>query len=129
MTLWINVIGVPIGVWALYEPFSGRSVIPEWTLWLSGFNLIAFTLVLTSTYITIWRRTKLVLKSWPKRVAYMLRVNPISTMIWWVIWLIPLLIGLRMYLLDEGLIWQRTEKIDANRKLVRIQTDAAPTHR
>jgi hypothetical protein len=49
----------------------------------------------------------------------MIRINPISAIIWWIIWLIPLFIGFRMYLLDEGLVWQRTEKIDANQALVR----------
>ena len=40
-------------------------------------------------------------------------------MAWWLIWLIPLWIGLRMFLRDEGLVWERTEKTDANHKLVR----------
>jgi hypothetical protein len=35
------------------------------------------------------------------------------------LWIIPLTIGLRMYLRGEGLVWERTEKIDANNALVR----------
>jgi hypothetical protein len=40
-------------------------------------------------------------------------------MIWWFLWIIPLTIGLRMYLRDEGLEWERTEKVDAKNALVR----------
>jgi hypothetical protein len=40
-------------------------------------------------------------------------------MIWWFLWIIPLTIGLRMFLRGEGLVWERTEKIDANNALVR----------
>jgi cellulose synthase/poly-beta-1,6-N-acetylglucosamine synthase-like glycosyltransferase len=119
MTLWINALGVPIGIWALYAWLSGRSIIPEWTVWLSAFNIVAFTVVMTLQYISTWKRTKLVLDAWHERVFYMIRINPISAIIWWIIWLIPLFIGFRMYLLDEGLVWQRTEKIDANQALVR----------
>jgi hypothetical protein len=49
----------------------------------------------------------------------MLRVNPLALMIWWFLWIVPLAIGSRMYLRDEGLAWQRTEKIDANKLLIR----------
>lgn len=40
-------------------------------------------------------------------------------MIWWLIWIIPLWIGWRMYREDTGLEWARTLKIDANATLVR----------
>jgi len=55
----------------------------------------------------------------------MLRINPISAFIWWFLWLIPLVIGFRMYLLDQGLAWQRTEKIDANKLLIRRKLQRA----
>jgi hypothetical protein len=55
----------------------------------------------------------------------MLRVNPVSIMIWWILWIMPLFIGLRMYLRDEGLVWERTQKIDANNALVRGQLERA----
>ena len=57
------------------------------------------------------------------RAWYMLRVNPVALMIWWLVWLIPLWIGFRMFLKDEGLVWERTEKIDANHTLVRSAPD------
>ena len=61
----------------------------------------------------------LVFTRWRDRAWYMLRVNPLSLMIWWFLWIVPLAIGFRMYLRDEGLAWQRTEKIDANKVLIR----------
>jgi hypothetical protein len=48
-------------------------------------------------------------------------------MIWWFLWLIPLFIGFRMYLRDEGLAWQRTEKTDANKVLIRKKMQDHPT--
>jgi hypothetical protein len=32
----------------------------------------------------------------------------------------PLFIGIQMFVRDKGLIWERTEKVDANHDLVRI---------
>jgi hypothetical protein len=58
----------------------------------------------------------------------MLRVNPISAIIWWLLWNVPLAIGFWMFVRDEGLAWQRTEKIDANKLLIRekLQSAGAP---
>jgi glycosyltransferase XagB len=72
-----------------------------------------------SIYWTTWKRTALVLNSRRDRLWYLLRVNPISLMVWWLIWLVPLWIGYRMFREDGGLVWARTVKIDANAMLVR----------
>lgn len=119
MTLWFNAIGVPLGLWALVSWMTGTSSLPEWTLVLAALNVGAFAVSLTIQYVSTWKRTKLVLRTRRQRIRYMIRINPISAIIWWVLWLIPLFLGFRMYLQDEGLIWQRTEKIDANQKLIR----------
>ena len=119
LSLWVNSIGVPTGIWALVMLFLHKHYVPEWTLWLAAVNLTAFAISLCFLYIKIWPRTGLVLNSFGSRLWYMLRINPVSAMIWWVIWIIPLAVGLRMFLKDEGLVWQRTEKTDANQVLVR----------
>jgi hypothetical protein len=119
LSLWINAIGVPVGIWAVVEYFTHANVLPIWMVWFSLLNITLFVVALTLLYINTWRRTKLVLNRWIDRVWYMLRVNPVFAMIWWFLWIIPLAIGYRMYLLDEGLAWQRTEKIDANKMLIR----------
>ena len=74
---------------------------------------------LTHLYVHTWRRAALVLPRRRDRVWYLLRVNPVFIMAWWLVWLIPLWIGFGMYLRDEGQIWERTEKSDANHTLVR----------
>lgn len=123
LSLSINLIGIPTGLWAMWTYAAGTSIIPPWIAWVAVLNLAAFITSLGFLYRNIWRRTALVLDTFGQRVWYMLRVNPISAMIWWVFWIVPLAIGLRMYLLDEGLIWERTRKIDANNQLVRARLD------
>jgi hypothetical protein len=70
-------------------------------------------------YWKTWQRTALIFTRWFDRIWYMLRVNPVTALVWWFLWIVPLAIGFRMYVLDEGLAWQRTEKIDANKVLIR----------
>lgn len=94
-------------------------VVPLWTLCLAAVNLTLFAWSLSLLYANTWRRTGLVYTRWRDRAWYMLRINPLSAMMWWFLWIVPLVIGFRMYLLDEGLAWQRTEKIDANKLLIR----------
>lgn len=119
LSLWLNAVGVPVGLWALWRWYDGSSPLPLWLAPLVAINVYFFALSLTMLYIRTWQRTALVLDGFWARVWYMLRVNPLFVMIWWVVWLIPLAIGFKMYLRDEGLVWERTEKSDANNELVR----------
>jgi cellulose synthase/poly-beta-1,6-N-acetylglucosamine synthase-like glycosyltransferase len=119
LSLWINTIGLPLGIWAFWMYLAQTHVVPVWTLWLAAVNLALFAWSLLLLYGNTWRRTGLVYTRWRDRAWYMLRINPLSAMIWWFLWIVPLVIGFRMYLLDEGLAWQRTEKIDANKLLIR----------
>jgi glycosyltransferase XagB len=121
LSLSLNAFGLPLGVWAAWMYFAQAHVVPAWTLWIAVINLTLFAYSLSLLYANTWRRTRLVCRRWTQRVWYMLRINPISAMIWWFLWLIPLFIGFRMYLLEEGLAWQRTEKIDANKMLIRAK--------
>jgi glycosyltransferase XagB len=119
LSFFVNVIGVPIGLWAAWAYFAHAHVVPEWTLWLALVNAALFAYFLTTLYASTWSRTALVCRRWWDRAWYMLRINPLSAMLWWLLWTIPMVIGLRMYILDEGLAWQRTEKVDANKHLIR----------
>lgn len=125
LSLWLNAVGAPIGVWALWRWYEETSPLTLWLLPLVAINLACFLLSMTVLYIRTWRRTALVLDSVWARLWYMARVNPVFIMVWWVVWLIPLAIGFKMYLRDEGLVWERTEKSDANNELVRAD-HAAP---
>jgi hypothetical protein len=123
MSLWVNTLGIPLGVWAAWRFFMGDNFLPIWLVVLSVFNIIAFTMLIVGLYMRTWTRTGLVLERTSERIGYMLMVNPIFVMVWWCMWIIPLTLGFVMYLKDSGQVWQRTEKIDANNRLVRSKLD------
>jgi hypothetical protein len=93
-------------------------LLPLWTVVLAGINVAALMVSMSILYARTWKRTALVLETRRARLAYMLRINPLFVAIWWVMWLAPLAIGLWMYLRDRGLVWERTEKVNANRDLI-----------
>lgn len=119
LSLWVNVLGVPVGVWAVAASLWGEASLPAWAIGLAMINLALFVAGLTSLYVSTWRRTALVLNRRRDRIWYMVRINPLTIMLWWVLWIIPLWIGWRMYRRDEGLVWERTVKNDSNAGLVR----------
>jgi hypothetical protein len=132
LSLWINAIGFPTGLWALYAWLHHDHILPTWMVALAAVNLTAFVISMTALYVSTWRRTALVLDRTAPRVGYMLRVNPLFVAIWWLVWLIPLWIGLWMYLRDRGHVWERTEKINANQDLIEVYFGGAahkPQHR
>jgi len=120
LSLWLNAFGLPLGIWAAAAYFWGHAEIPDWMLLLGATNIWLFAFTMSLLYQRVWKRSALVLKRKRDRLWYMFRVNPLFILVWWLIWLIPLWIGFRMYLRDEGLIWERTEKRDANHTLVRL---------
>ncbi|QFT78701.1 glycosyltransferase family 2 protein [Erythrobacter sp. THAF29] len=119
LSLILNAVGVPLGIWAGVTWWMGTTPLPEWSLWLAGANAVALFTLFTWFYINAWRKTRVVLPSRLQRLWYLIRVNPLSLVIHWFIWIIPLWIGWRMYRTDGGLVWERTVKIDANNKIVR----------
>lgn len=120
LSLSLNSIGLPLGIWVSINFLQGVSVVPDWAVALSLINIAIFIVSMARLYIRTWQRSALVLPRRRDRLWYLLRVNPVFIMVWWLVWLIPLWIGLRMFLRDEGLVWERTEKTDANHTLVRM---------
>lgn len=125
LSLWVNLIGYPVGAWAMWALVRGENVLPLWLVILAAINIVAFAVSLTVLYVNTWKRTALVLERKRDRVAYMLRVNPLFVAAWWLMWLIPLGIGLWMYLRDLGQVWERTEKINANEDLITVHQGGA----
>jgi cellulose synthase/poly-beta-1,6-N-acetylglucosamine synthase-like glycosyltransferase len=118
MALWVNAVGFPTGVWAIWTLIRGEHILPLWAVILSSVNVAAFVAAITASYVNTWKRTGLVLGSTSARLAYMFRINPVFLAAWWVIWLAPLLLGFWMFVRDRGLVWERTEKVNANRALI-----------
>ena len=123
-SLWVNALGFPTGIWALTYG-ANNAAIPPWLFWLSLINITAFVLTMIGLYISTWRRTALVLSRTSDRLYYMLKINPLFLMIWWVVWLIPIWLGFWMYMRSGGLVWERTEKINANEALIRSERTPA----
>lgn len=113
LSLSTNAIGIPIAVWALAVWAMGVSPLPEWSLALAAVNIVVFTISLLNIYVGAWRMIKMVLPDVGKRVLYMLRVNPLFLLAFWLWWLVPLWIGWRMYRKDLGLTWERTIKVNS----------------
>jgi hypothetical protein len=118
LLLSLNAFGLPPGIWALWTWISGAHILPLWLSLLGAMNILFYLLMFSAHYARTWKRTGLVLDRTGDRVAYMLRINPLFQMVWWLMWLIPLWIGFQMYLNDGGLVWDRTLKIDANHDLI-----------
>jgi glycosyltransferase XagB len=119
LSYWINPIGLPVGAWALWRFLSGTGPLPEWTIILSIGNFTVWMGAQALLYWSVWKRTDLVLERKRDRIRYLIRCNPVFLWVWGLIWIAPLWIGWRMYRNDGGLVWERTEKIDANARLVR----------
>lgn len=120
LSLSLNSLGLPLGIWASWSAWSGQNILPGWAVALSLVNLTVFTLSMSALYVRTWRRAALVLPRRKDRIRFLLRVNPVFILAWWLVWLVPLWIGFRMFLRNEGLVWERTEKTDANHDLVRV---------
>ena len=114
LSLPVNVIGLPTGLYALYLYIFYAGRFQFWLIALSVINVALYLVVLAIIYVNAWRRTRLVLDERWRRIWYMIRINPIFLFIYHTIWTIPIAIGFCMFLADRGKAWLRTEKYDAD---------------
>lgn len=114
----IALVGIPVGVWAFIRMWENDSPLPTWSLLLAVMNVAGFAMALALTYRSAWHRSALVLDRKRDRIRYLVRCNPLALTFYGLIWTIPLWIGWRMYRNDTGLVWERTEKVNANAKLI-----------
>jgi len=122
MSLPINLIGIPSGIWALYLLLQGQHPYPLWVIILSIVNIIFYIGLMTAIYINTWKWTAAVLKKKSSRIRYMITVNPATLFVYWTFWTIPILGGLFLFITGQGKAWARTEKVDADRSLVENKT-------
>jgi glycosyltransferase XagB len=119
LSLAVNPLGVPIGVWALWVWYDGTSPLPLPLIALAIATIVLYCVSMSITYASTWRRTAIVLDRRADRLRYMLRVNPVFLWAYLLWWSIPIAVGTSMYLRDGGRVWERTEKVDAIHELVR----------
>jgi hypothetical protein len=86
---------------------------------LAGFNVVAAAAIIIHNWINSWRVSRLVLDARRSRLLLAFRLNPLFVMLYWLFWVVAIVIGIQMFIRDKGLVWERTEKIDANHDLVR----------
>jgi cellulose synthase/poly-beta-1,6-N-acetylglucosamine synthase-like glycosyltransferase len=120
LSLLINPIGLAIGIWILVLAADGSRHVDLALTILSGINIVATALVLGTHWLRAWTLSGAVLNGRRSRLHYMLRINPLFVLGYWLFWTISIAIGFEMFLRDRGLVWERTEKIDANHDLVRV---------
>ena len=75
--------------------------------------------ILAHNWTNAWRVSRQVLDSRKARLRLALRLNPMFVMAYWLFWSVSMIIGIQMFIRDKGLVWERTEKVDANHDLVR----------
>ena len=119
LSLAVNPLGVPIGIWALWVWYEGTSPLPVGLILLAVSTIVLYCISMSITYASTWRRTALVLEHRRDRLHYMLRVNPVFLWAYWLWWSVPIAVGTWMYFRDGGRVWERTEKTDAIHELVR----------
>ena len=120
MALLIGPIGIVVGAWALVETLTSARRVLDLPLEVLSIATIAATVfVIAIGQIAAARQTGIVLERKRERLLFMLRVNPIFVILYWLWWSIPMVIGFWMFVSDRGLRWERTTKIDANHDLIR----------
>ena len=118
LSLQLSAVYAFISAWQTYRFIEGTGTLPEWVVYPAVLNVACLVTSLSLLYLNTWKRTRLVLDSFWLRVWYMVRINPLSILLWWLFWTVPLTIGFWMFLTDGGLVWQRTEKLARHRDLV-----------
>lgn len=119
LSLTLNPIGLVVGVWAIVGAVTSTTqFIDAPLIALSVLNIVLAVFVIGFGQFRAWRMSEPVLPHPRDRRRFLLRVNPLFLMGYWLWWSIPLTIGFFMFLRDTGLVWERTEKIDANHDLL-----------
>jgi cellulose synthase/poly-beta-1,6-N-acetylglucosamine synthase-like glycosyltransferase len=119
MSMLINAVGLPVGVWILVLAAEGERPVDLPLAVVSAINILGAVVILMHNWINAWRVSRLVLDNRRARLRLALRVNPLFVMAYWLFWSVSIVIGIQMFVRDKGLVWERTEKVDANHDLVR----------
>jgi glycosyltransferase XagB len=121
LSLLVNPIGIAVGIWVLGLAITGDRLVSRPLALLSAINILGVLVILTFNWFNAWKVSRLVLDSRPARLRLALRLNPLFVLAYWIFWSVSIFIGLQMFIRDKGLVWERTEKVDANHDLVRVR--------
>ena len=119
LSLLVNPIGITVGLSVLGLSIAGNRQIGRPLVVLAAINILGLLAILTYNWINAWRASRLVLDNYRDRLRFGLRVNPLYVLAYWIFWSVSIVIGIQMFIRDKGLVWERTEKVDANHNLVR----------
>ena len=118
-SLGFNPIGFAIGIWAVIAVIiTPGDALPLQVDVLATVTVTLAVVLMTVAMVRAWQASKPVLARRWDRVRFVARVNMFFVLIYWLWWSIPLAKGLSMYLRDGGLVWERTEKINSNQRIV-----------
>jgi cellulose synthase/poly-beta-1,6-N-acetylglucosamine synthase-like glycosyltransferase len=117
LSLVLNSVGLPLSLWGVFAWWDGDLSI--YVVALGFINLAGLCSMWMRFYYVAWTKARIVLPHPLDRIKYIARVNPFFLWLFWVIWIIPLWLGWRMYRKDTGLVWDRTVKHDSNHQMVR----------
>jgi glycosyltransferase XagB len=120
LSLLINPLGLAVGIWILQQTIAGHRPEDLPLSVLAAVNIAAALVIMVFNWINACRVSGLVLGRRRDKLRFALRVNPLFVMAYWLFWSVSIIIGIQMFLRDKGLVWERTEKVDANHDLVRI---------
>lgn len=120
LSLLVNPIGLAVGVWVLLLAAAGDLAVDRPLVVLSSINIVGLIVILAHNWRTAWSLSDLVLDDRRSKLRYFLRVNPLFVLCYWIFWTISIVIGIQMFVRGKGLVWERTEKVDANHDLVRV---------
>jgi cellulose synthase/poly-beta-1,6-N-acetylglucosamine synthase-like glycosyltransferase len=119
LLLWINIFGWPTSLLAIIGYLEGYKCLPIWVVYLSLFNICSSIIMLVTIFVVVWSRVFLVLGNSRERIWYVLKVNPITSMIWWLFWIVPLWLGFYTFIKYKGHVWIRTNKSNPNAELIK----------
>lgn len=121
LSLLLNPIGIALAVWAIIgAATTQRQFLPTAIVVLSLVNIVLAVMVVLYGQHRAWKMSRPMLPARADRAKFLFRVNPVFLFIYWMWWAVPLVIGFWMFVRDTGLVWERTEKVDANHSRVRV---------
>jgi cellulose synthase/poly-beta-1,6-N-acetylglucosamine synthase-like glycosyltransferase len=121
LSLAFNPIGFAVGIWAIITVITSDGPVLSTTTVVTSIVTVVLALALMIRgMVQAARMSAPVLPRRRDRLRYVLRVNLFFVLVYWLWWVIPLAKGFSMFLRDEGLVWERTEKRDANNRLIRV---------